>query len=351
MLYKQKNPHGGDTYEKNIRLDFSANVNPYGAPAGVLRAANDSLNDISKYPDPYCRKLIRAIADYENVNADCILCGLGAAELIYAFAFAVRPKHVLEIAPGFSEYSAALETVNSKITRYTLTRDNDFALTDDFLNAFDGDDFDSVFLCTPNNPTGRLIQPELLEKIITLCHERGIRTVLDECFLDLTEKGLSISMKKMLKNCPELIILRSFTKSYGMAGLRLGYCLSADEDLLSAMSRMTQPWNIPSVTQVAGIAALTEHEFIMHTLAAISRERAYLTQELSKLGFYVCPSDANYILFHSEILLYERLYEYGIQVRDCSNYRGLGAGWVRIAVKLHEENERLIAAIRDIIRA
>lgn len=353
MLYKQINPHGGDTYDKskNIRLDFSANVNPFGTPESVRRAVIDSVNTISKYPDPYCRGLIRSIAEFEGVNEDNILCGLGAAELIYAFAQGVRPKRVLEAAPGFAEYSCALETVGCTVTRHLLTRDNDFTLTDEFLCTLDAGEYDAVFLCTPNNPTGRLIDPDLLERISARCHERGIMLVLDECFLDLTDAGLSLSMKTKLTQRPGLIILRSFTKSYGMAGLRLGYCLCADSGLLRAMSRVSQPWNIPSPTQSAGAAALRETEFLERTRAYIAQEREYLTRELEGLGFYVCPSHANYILFHSELHIYSELMKRGIQVRNCENYHGLGAGYVRTAVKLHEENAELVSAIHEIAGA
>ena len=348
MLYRQKNPHGGDTYEKNIRLDFSANVNPLGTPGSVLRAVTDSLSELSKYPDPYCRGLVRAIAKYEGVDEKNILCGLGAAELIYAFCAAARPKRVLEAAPGFLEYSAALGTVGAEITRHILTKDNDFTLTDEFLRVIERGSFDAVFLCTPNNPTGRLIPPDLLEEISLLCHKRGIRLVLDECFLDLADGGLALSMKSRLNARRGLLLLRSFTKSYGIAGLRLGYCLSADDELLDGMSRVSQPWNIPSPTQSAGIAALRETEFIRRTRELIAVEREYLVKELLSLGFYVCPPSANYILFRGGPRLCSELEKRGIQVRDCENYHGLGAGWVRVAVRLHDENTELVSAIRDI---
>lgn len=348
MLYKTINPHGGDTYDRDIHLDFSANVNPYGTPEGVLRAVRDSFDSLSKYPDPYCRRLIQKIAEFEGVNADNILCGLGAAELLYAFASAVRPEHVLETAPTFSEYSAALLSVGSNITRFTLTRENDFCLTEDILDVLERGDFDAVFLCTPNNPTGRLIDPQLLEKVIALCRRKKIRLVLDECFLDLSDAGLDISMKKHLVSSPNLLILRSFTKSYGMAGLRLGYALSSDTELLHNMSSMSQPWNIPTPTQAAGIAALCETDFLERTRQTVSHERAYLQDALLNMGFYVCPPQANYILFHSDRPIYEELLKRKILVRNCENYHGLGKGYVRIAVRLHDENAKLIAAIRDI---
>lgn len=347
MLYETKNPHGGDIYgEKKILLDFSANINPLGTPPGVLKAVEESLPELLHYPDPYCRKLVHRIAAFEDVPESFILCGNGAAELIYSYCEALHPRTAVELAPTFSEYSLGLERVGCSVERFRLNAESGFALDRTFLTFLEEKRPDAVFLCDPNNPTGRLIDSGLLKEILFFTGRRGIRVFLDECFLDLTDSG--VSMKTCLKDFPNLLILKAFTKSYGMAGLRLGYCLTGDRGLLQKMAKTVQPWNVSVPAQAAGVAALSEGAFLRKAKEVIQEERTWLSEELKKAGFYVCPSDANFLLFHGPIHLHAALLEQGIAVRNCENYYGLSAGWYRIAVKRHEENQILISAIRGI---
>lgn len=345
MLYQLENPHGGDIYAEPITLDYSANINPFGTPPGVLEAIRQALPQVWHYPDPYCRALTGAIAEYEQMPRDYILCGNGAAELIYSFGQTVRPSLAVELAPTFSEYAFGLETVGTQILRYDLKEENDFILDKGFLSFLEEKKPEAVFLCSPNNPTGQMIPPELLQRIVRTCQSMGTRLFLDECFLDMTDSGQS--MKVLLAECPKLIILKAFTKSYGMAGIRLGYCLSADPELLQSMARMIQPWNVSSLAQAAGVAALKETSFLEQAKAVIRDERLWLTEALEKLGFKVCPSQVNFILFNGKPGLDKALRKKGIAIRSCENYYGLCQGWYRIAVRCHDENLQLMEAIRD----
>lgn len=165
MLYQTINPHGGDIYGQTIRLDFSANTNPFGSPEAVFDAIQTALRDVHHYPDPYCRALVKAIAEYEQLPESYVLCGNGAADLIYAYCEALYPKHAVELAPTFSEYSLGLERVGCKIARYVLEQENAFQLDRSFLSYLDAETPDVVFLCNPNNPTGQLIDHALLVEI------------------------------------------------------------------------------------------------------------------------------------------------------------------------------------------
>lgn len=348
MLYQTENPHGGDLYSRPVRLDFSANTNPFGTPESVRRAVMESAALLNQYPDPYCRELVGALSDFEGLPQEYILCGCGAAELIFSYCAAVKPKKALELAPTFSEYSAALETIGCQVERYPLKGENDFSLAEEFFETVKCSDCEVIFLCNPNNPTGQMIAPELLERIADLCHERGIRLFLDECFLDLSDQGRDLSMKHALAEWPGLFILKAFTKSYGMAGLRLGYCLCSDGELLKAMGCSVQPWNVSLPAQMAGVAALKELEFLNRTRTEIQTQRKWLEEQFAALGFYVCPAQANYLLLYHELPMYDLLLERGILVRDCSNYHGLVNGWFRVAVRREEENKILIETIRSI---
>ncbi|MBR6811989.1 MAG: aminotransferase class I/II-fold pyridoxal phosphate-dependent enzyme, partial [Oscillospiraceae bacterium] len=207
MIYK-KTGHGGDIYGKSVVCDFSANVNPLGTPDSVRRAVIDSALRVQNYPDPCCRALRDKIAEYEGVSEDCIMCSNGAAELIFSFCAALKPQKVLELAPTFSEYSEAVLSVGGKVERYMLKKENDFALTEAFLSYIELGSWDVLFLCSPNNPTGRLIEPRLLEKILDICRQKKMRLFLDECFLELSDDGGKNSMKRFLDAFPELFILK-----------------------------------------------------------------------------------------------------------------------------------------------
>ena len=346
MLYHTTNPHGGDVYDGEIRLDFSANTNPYGTPQAVLDAITAAFPRVHQYPDPYCRELVKAISEFEGVPKDWILCGSGAAELIYSYCEALRPETAMELAPTFSEYALALERVGCRVERYSLKKENHFSLTEEFLPVLARIRPDVLFLCNPNNPTGQVIGLPLLEKILNLCHRQGTALFVDECFLDLSDDG--VSLKARLGEHPKLFLLKAFTKSYGMAGVRLGYCLCSDPALLEKMSHTVQPWNVSTLAQAAGVAALQERAFLQKTRVLIPVERQWLKGQLEALGFWVCPSRANYLLFQGRPDLREQLRKQGIAIRSCGNYHGLEQGWYRIAVRLHEENERLIQAMKEV---
>lgn len=209
MLYGTKNPHGGDVYGAELKLDFSANINPLGTPPGVVAAIADAARHVRQYPDPYCRALTAAIAAHKTVPERYILCGSGAAELIYAYCDALRPVRSAELAPTFSEYGAAAAHFGARIARYPLTAP-DFAPDDGLLAFLEVQKPDVLFLCTPNNPTGRTLPRALLESVLALAAQQGTRVLLDECFLDFTDAE---SAKALLPRYPNLLILKAFTKA------------------------------------------------------------------------------------------------------------------------------------------
>ena len=338
-------PHGGNIYAYDgVKLDFSVNLNPLGMPEEILQAVRDHGLEYDRYPDPNCRALRRALAAREGVPEEWLVFGNGAADLIVRLAMAVKPRQALVPAPTFSEYEAAVKLAGGETRRFFLDGSRGYRVTADYAGAVRPGD-EMVFLCNPNNPTGRLLPLPLLEWILQGCAAWGARVFLDECFLDLTEDG--VSAKALLAAHPGLLILKAFTKSYGMAGIRLGYCLCADNALLHEMAAASPPWNVSTPAQNAGVAALAERDFLQRTLSLVRRERRWLTDNLTALGFWVCPSHTNYLLFRGPLGLREGLLRQGIAIRGCGNYSGLGDGWYRIAVRPHGENEALITAIRQ----
>ena len=231
--------HGGDWAGYRAQfgrdaLDFSANVSPLGLPEGVAKAITAALPTADRYPDPLCRELRAKLALHEGVPADHILCGNGEADLIFRLVWARKPRRALVTAPTFAEYAAALETIGCTVERFILQAADDFAVPEAFLSAID-DRVDLVFLCQPNNPTGQLTPPDFVARILQRCTACGALLVLDECFLDFLPDHAQLTAKPLLGS-GDLLILKAFTKLYGMAGVRLGYALSADTALLDARS-------------------------------------------------------------------------------------------------------------------
>ena len=344
--------HGGDWagYRAEFgrdALDFSANVSPLGLPAGVAAAITAALPMADRDPDPLCRALRTKLAAAEGVDTAQILCGNGAADLIYRLALALRPRRSLLPAPTFAEYAAALETVDCDVQRFLLREENDFAVTDRFVDAID-DSTDAVFLCQPNNPTGQLASPGLVEKLLRRCEACGAILAVDECFLDFLPDADRWTAKPLLESS-SLVIFKAFTKLYGMAGVRLGYCLCGDAALLEKMQAAGQPWAVSSLAQAAGIAALKETAYVDEVRALIAQQRPAMTAGLRALGLRVIDGKANYLLFRAPADLNERLRPLGTQVRSCANYPGLGPEWYRTAVRTAPENARLLEIMREVL--
>ncbi len=345
--------HGGDwagylaEYGTDA-LDFSANTSPLGLPAGVREAVIASLDSADRYPDPKCRALRYALAERHHVPADWIRCGNGAADLIDRAIFALRPKRAMILAPTFGEYADALRRFGCTVTEYPLFATEEFRVTERILDALTPD-LDLVILCEPNNPTGITTDRGLLERILAVCRQRGIFMMVDECFNAFLDEPDAHSLISELPG-GGLLILRAFTKFYGMAGLRLGYCLCADTEFLRRVDEAGQPWPVSTIAQAAGIAALRETEYAAALRKLIREERPKLAEGLRALGCEVLPGEANYLLFRCESTdLEEKLKEKGILIRSCWNYTGLDASWHRTAVRGTDDNRRLLTALKEVL--
>ncbi|WP_312640821.1 histidinol-phosphate transaminase [Hydrogenoanaerobacterium sp.] len=345
--------HGGDIYSHQEKhpggvVDFSANINPQGLPAGVKDAVIAALDGCANYPDPLCRELTEAIAQSEKLPREYILCGNGASDLIYRLVYAVRPKTAVVTAPAFEEYEQALTAAGCEVRHHLLCEEEDFLLTERILDDLT-DDVQLLFLCNPNNPTGQPVQRALLTRILQHCREHNILLALDECFCDFLDEPENHVMNEFLPEYSNLILLRAFTKMYAMAGLRLGYCLCGNRSLLDAMYLCGSTWAVSNLAQAAGVQALREREYLARTKLIVAEERAYLKARLAALGCKVYGSHANYIFFRPHVSrLRERLEVKGYLIRNCENFKGLSGEFCRIAVKSHEDNTALLHAMEEV---
>ncbi len=346
--------HGGDIYSQKISMDYSVSLNPLGLPEGVKNAVKEAAENCSCYPDSESRSLTKALAEFWCIPQDTVICGNGAADLIFNLVLALKPGQAVIPIPTFSEYAQALRGVGCRIEEFVMEEKAGFALdTDKFCRFLEknGDSLQMAFLCNPNNPTGLTVPRTGIERIMQICEDRGILLVVDECFCEFLDDSSEISAVPLIPRYRNLFILKAFTKTYAMAGLRLGYGICRNEALLERMKQVRQPWPVSSVAQAAGIAALKEEAYVADAKMLIEEERRFLREGLESLGFRVWDSQANYLFFKDvrrvpERELFQALLEKGILIRSCANYSGLSGRYYRIGVKSREENQKLLNAMK-----
>lgn len=348
--------HGGDIYRNQVKWDFSANIGPFGMPESVREAAVRGVWDSTAYPDSEAEELKHEIAKREGVGPNQVICGNGAAEVIYHLAAATKPKHALLLAPTFSEYEHALRTVGCQCRYYFLREKNGFQIMPDILDQIT-EVIDLVLICNPNNPTGVLCPEELYQPLIEKCRLRNCVLAVDECFQDFLGKEEQCSFLDVWETMDEkqrgcLFLLKAFTKMYGMPGLRMGYGICTNPVLAEKMRRERQAWNVSIPAQYAGLAALKEEAFAEKTRDYVATEREWLKHELERLRFKVFDSRANYIFFKNPHFsgLYAKCLKKGVLIRKCENYLGLDASFYRVAVKTRKENEVLIRVLEALMK-
>lgn len=338
--------HGGDIYRNQIRLDFSVNTNPLGMPDPVKEALHQSVEEAENYPDIRAQALSAAVAEQLQVRKEQLVFGNGASELFHAVLHAIKPSKILIPVPSFLGYEEAAKAIDCEVIFYEMKKEENFCLTDRILDVLD-ENISLVFLANPNNPVGNLVEPELIFQIVEKCRQCDITLVLDECFMELTGKEQTYSFLKRLDEFPNVVVIRAFTKLYAIPGVRLGY-LVCEKNLAEKIRLQLPEWNLSVFAQRAGVAAIKEQEYIARAVVCIQTQRQFLLEELQAAGCSVFDSDADYLLFYSEMPLYELFLQRGILIRDCSNCRGLQRGYYRIAVKSEEQNRMFAEVLREI---
>ncbi len=342
--------HGGDIYRNKVNIDFSVNINPLGMPKAVKEALFHAVEHCEEYPDIKAEALKESISARIGAGAERIVTGNGASELFCAIVHALRPRRTVIPVPSFFGYEWAARASQGEMIYYPMKAERGYELDEGLIRCLT-EEVDLLFLANPNNPVGNLIESSLLEKIAEHCSKRGITLVIDECFLEFTGDEERHSYKNRLDRYPGIIVVRAFTKIYAIPGVRLGYLICGSSRLKQRIEEQLPEWNLSVFAQRAGIVACEQEGYVDKTVRYIGGEREYLTGELEKMGLKIYSSGANYLLLETEINLYDRLLEEGILIRNCSNYRGLGQGFYRVAIKKHQENEMLLDAIRKLLAA
>ncbi len=355
--------HHGGIYsvnsQKNIRIDFSSNINPLGISKKVFEKLRTNINLAYIYPDPKCTELKKKIIEYIDcefnleVNEN-LITGNGATELIHYFAAAFARKKTLIPIPTFCEYELAARRRKSKLV-FVPPLDNNFQIdSDSIANLTNNPDNEigSVFLCNPNNPTGKFFRKEILEILEKI--DKKIPILLDESYIEFTDTKKENDNNyfiNLIKDSNNLVILRSLTKTFGLAGLRVGYALSTNENIQKLNNNLIS-WNVNGLAQIAAIEALKDKSHIKAARKNNISEKKRVFKLLEKnRKIRVISSDVNFYLIEilnektSTELTSKLLIKNGILVRDCKSFRGMNDKFIRVAIKTPKENDVLLESL------
>lgn len=325
-----------------VRL--SANENPLGPSPRAVQAIRDGARRVHLYPDGGGSAVREALAKSLGVAAESIILGNGADELLSLIAWAaLEPGDEAVIPhPGFEPYAAVVTLAGATPVLSPLA---DYRINLDDMAARGGPRTKVVMLCSPHNPTGAVIRTAEFRRFARALGADPPLLVLDEAYRDFSDDPECADGIALLPECPTLIVLRTFSKIAGLAGLRIGYGIARPE-VVQMLNRVRAPYNVNRLAQVAAVAALEDQEHWERTRQLVSRERKFLASELSRLGFGVVPSEANFVLVRigeRAAALKEALLKAGILVRD-----GTAVGFpghLRITVGTREQNARLLGVI------
>ncbi len=328
--------HGGNIHDRDIKIDFSSNINPFGPPDAVkdYLSSDEYLRSHFVYPRVYPERLIRALSEVLGVSENCIAVGPGSSFFIYVFSWIFRGKKVVIPSPTFIEYERAALSSGCEVMFMALREDMNFRICLGELTSFSMD-ADAIFLCNPNNPTGGYMDSQELEALFRWASRTGCIVFVDEAYKpfvgDIGPKGI-----------PEnAVFLGSFTKSYGIPGVRLGY-IYGGKSIMEVVKRFVPPWPLSGGAEEIGLLCLSSSGFIDKTRRLLASARAFLKDSLEDIGFKVFPSVANFLLAKGSWNPYHFLLKNRILIRRCENIRGLGPEFFRVSVRSMDECKVLV---------
>ncbi len=361
MLEQKEHFHGSDLekIEKKYGIktedivSFSANVNPLGISPLLKDAIAKKIDAITTYPDREYTSLRKAIATYCECNSNNIVVGNGCTELISLFIKITAPKKTLIIGPTYSEYERDLKLFGSEINYFYLEETDDFVLDYNKLESTLNNSIDLLIICNPNNPTGGIIKPDVLSKILEHCKKNKTFVMVDETYIEFVPDVSMLTAISLCDNFDNLIVLRGTSKFFAAPGLRLGYAVTGNKEIIKDINTNKNPWMINSLAVVAGETMFLDNEYIDNTRKFILSERTKVEKVLADNPKYkIYPSFSNFILIKildpslSSNELFERAIKQNMMIRDCSSFHGFKDRYIRICVMNSEDNKRLLDVLR-----
>lgn len=345
------NKHGGYFGEKKDEvLDFSININPIGFPNDIYEVIMRNIKNIVRYPEINGKTAREILAKHLSLAPEQLIMGNGASELIYLFARSIKPERVLIVQPTFNEYERAFRLEGCDIQYFITDKNNDFKIDiNKLINTIDTIKPNVVVLCNPNNPTGIYTDIEKVHILLDKMKDLSGHIFVDESFIDFTFKK---SLVTFIDKYP-IFILRSMTKIYGIPGIRLGYGIGS-ANIIEMLNKIKEPWTMNSMALELVQPLLEKKDFIVNTNKIVQKEKEYLCSELKKISsLEVFCDQGNFMLCRlksSDVkLLKKKLLKRNIYIRTCEDFIGLDNSYFRMAIKLHEENEKLVDALKIIL--
>ena len=343
--------HGGRNSSQSIDsriTDFSSNVSPAGTPLTVKKSLEKNIENIQHYPDSSSSMVISNLKKYTKLEKSNLIVGNGAIEILYNFCFAFLSKNtkVLIPIPTFQEYEAVAKLNECPISYFkTMSLSKNLNV---FISKIPKNG--CVFICNPNNPTGQLLSKKELLEIIKKAKKLSTIVFLDECFIEMVPES-NESIISYVKNYKNLFILRSLTKSFALPGIRIGYA-AGPKEIIHTLKKIQIPWSVNSLAQDAANTALKNKSHLVKSNSIIKKELIFLRNKINKLkGFDCVSSSTNFILIKTKkdsTQLQKKLLKHKILIRDCKNFRGLDNHHIRIAVKSHKDNLKLVNVLEKI---
>ena len=349
--------HGGNIYRlkregKGELLDYSSNINPLGVPKSFKHKVIESFDILEKYPDPDYVELRESIGRYNGIDIENIVVGNGATEILFLYIKSLKPKKAYIVAPSFAEYRRALESIDCEIEYFILDEKENFNFdVERFINSIP--QCDLVVICNPNNPTGNFISLEDIKKINEELKQRGTKLFIDEAFIEFI-KGWEDFTAVNLKDS-NIFVMRALTKFFAVPGVRLGYGVSYDNEVMKKIPKYKEPWSINSFADIAGKIMLWDRDYIEKSEKWIEEEKIWFYNETLKIeGIKPYRSNTNFIslqlLNKTSVEVREKMIERGIVVRDASNFVGLNHHYIRLAIKDRKNNEKVLEILNEVVR-
>lgn len=362
MLKHKDHFHGSDLelIEKTFGINkeditsFSANVNPLGISPKLKDTLSARIDAITSYPDREYTALRKSIGEYIDTDYSNIIVGNGSTELISLMIKIRAPKKALIVGPTYSEYEREISLGGGRSRYYPLKEDNDFVLDISDLKGHLTNDIDLLVMCNPNNPTSSSITRRDIRKILDICKENDIFVMIDETYVEFADNYAAINCVPLTTYYNNLIILRGVSKFFAAPGLRLGYAVCGNNDLLKEIEKKKNPWTINSLAAIAGEIMFGDSEYMEATCALIHTERERICSELDnicKIKYY--PPSANFVLvkiLRDDITstdIFEAAIKKGLMIRDCSTFPFLDNHYFRFCFMTPEKNDELLEVIKE----
>ncbi|AYD03781.1 histidinol-phosphate transaminase [Neorhizobium sp. NCHU2750] len=328
---------------------LASNENPYGCSPRVMEALGSSSFNPSRYSDAACTELRNELSRFLDHPADAIVIGNGSEEMVAAIsrAFLVPGACALTVTPSFGLHEIEPLAAGARVKKVPMTPDMRFDI--EALEAALAEAPALFFLPAPSNPVGAALTGDELARLVAATRPQTL-FVLDEAYFEFMDEGLADGMSLLRNGDLSTVVLRTFSKAYGLAGLRVGYAACSNPEIARIIAAAKTPFNVNAAAQIAAVAALADQAWMKNAVERTKSERARVAKELTGLGVFVAPSHTNFLFFKIDLQssrTAEELLSDGIIVKG---WREAGyETWVRVTIGTAEENDRFLASLRRIL--